>query len=176
MRIAGTEINLAFKAFEIYVSGCRSPHCRGCHNSELWDFASGDPYDAKTEMLKDKARDLCQSGLAEYAWLLGGEPLDQDVQELCRLLDEMKGCGLKNVLWTHYYRVPEEILQRVEFVKVGPYREDGTPWTEPLFGVKLANREQAVFPSEYVAKMQVASEKWFDECRQSVVEYLKGLN
>lgn len=165
MKIAGTEINLAFKAFEIYVSGCCEPHCPGCHNAKLWDFAVGDPLDVKMEEIRQKALDLKESRLAEYVWMLGGEPLDQDRKGILLLLKAVRECGLRPVLWTHYYRVPEEILDAVEYVKVGPYIQDGDEWIEPVFGVKLANREQAVFSSERVSEMQETVEKWTSELR-----------
>lgn len=44
MRVAGTEFNLAHRALEIYLSGCKAPHCEGCHNKELWEFNQGIPY------------------------------------------------------------------------------------------------------------------------------------
>jgi len=154
LNIGGTEINLAFKAFEIYVTGCMAPHCEGCHNSELWDFAVGDLFETKIDALKEKAADLKESGLADYAWILGGEPLDQNLSDLARLISEMKSVGLKIVLWTHYRKVPESILSLVDYVKSGEYVKDGEAWTEPVFGVKLANREQRIYSAEDFRKEQ----------------------
>lgn len=142
MRIAGTEINLAFKAFEVYVSGCCSPHCKGCHNEELWDFGVGDLWQDSAKKLKEKAVELRQAGLADYAWILGGEPLDQDLDSLEDLIWVLKDAGLRIVLWTHYEEVPKRILDVVDYVKTGPYIEGQEGYNEPVFGVKLANVEQ----------------------------------
>lgn len=78
MNIDGTETNLRHKALEIYISGCKPPHCAGCHNPELWDFSKGDPWQEAIRLLGDKISALKESGLVEIVWLLGGEPLDQD--------------------------------------------------------------------------------------------------
>lgn len=146
MRIAGTEINLAFKAFEIYISGCKAPHCQGCHNPELWDFSVGSFYDPSiSEALKTKALEMHEAGLADYAWILGGEPLDQDLNELMDLIDHLKSVDLKIVLWTHYNEVPERILSMIDYIKTGPYIEGQESYVEPLFGVKLANPEQKLY-------------------------------
>ena len=146
MRIGGTEINLAFKAFEIYVSGCKAPHCKGCHNAELWTFTVGDCWNAeKGKILEDKANELHLAGLADYAWILGGEPLDQNLDNLGDLIRRMSHAGLKIVLWTHYYSIPEEIASLIDYVKVGPYIEGKEEYVEPIFGVKLANEEQRIY-------------------------------
>ena len=151
MRIAGTEINLAFKALEVYVSGCMEPHCRGCHNADLWDFGIGDLWESQTKSLKEKALELKQAGLADYAWILGGEPLDQDLDSLERLVRTMKDAGLSVVLWTHYEKVPKRILDIVDYVKTGPYVQGQEGYEEPVFGVKLANREQRIRKAEELA-------------------------
>lgn len=149
MRIAGTEINLAFKAFEVYVSGCKAPHCKGCHNAELWTFNVGDCWNAeKGKTLEDKASELHSVGLADYVWILGGEPLDQNLDDLQDLIRRMIHAGLKTVLWTHYYSIPEEIASLIDYVKVGPYIEGKESYNEPVFGVKLANPEQKIYSIE----------------------------
>ena len=60
MNILGTQYTLKHKAFEIYVAGCNgSPHCKGCHNPESWDFNLGDRMDDKYLLfLKSKIQTL----------------------------------------------------------------------------------------------------------------------
>lgn len=151
MRIAGTEINLAFKALEVYVSGCGWPHCKGCHNAELWDFGVGDLWQDSAKRLKEKAVELRQAGLADYAWILGGEPLDQDLDSLEDLIWVLKDAGLCIVLWTHYEKVPKRMLDVVDYVKTGPYIEGQEGYVEPVFGVKLANIEQKIWNAKELA-------------------------
>ena len=95
MRIGGTEINLAFKAFEIY--------------GDFWNAEKG-------KILEDKANELHLAGLSDYAWILGGEPLDQNLDDLQDLIRRMSHAGLKIVLWTHYYSIPEEIASLIDYV------------------------------------------------------------
>lgn len=56
----------------LFVSGC-THHCKGCFNSEAWDFGYGQPYTAETEeeILQALAPDYIR-GLS----LLGGEPME----------------------------------------------------------------------------------------------------
>lgn len=56
----------------LFVSGC-THHCRGCFNSETWDFGYGQPYTAETEeeILQALSPDYIR-GLS----LLGGEPME----------------------------------------------------------------------------------------------------
>ena len=146
MRIAGTEINLKYKAFEIYVSGCREAHCSGCHNPELWSFDIGDPYPSKEvqDRLAWQLSELKQAKLIDSIWLLGGEPLDQDQEKLKLLLKYLKETGLSIVLWTHYETIADELKCFVDYIKTGRYNEQGKSYIEPVLGIALANREQKI--------------------------------
>ena len=56
----------------LFVSGC-THHCRGCFNSETWDFAYG------TEFTKETCQELLGFLEPEYIaglTLLGGEPFE----------------------------------------------------------------------------------------------------
>jgi pyruvate-formate lyase-activating enzyme len=55
MKIASTEYSLQQKTLEIYISGCNPPHCKGCHNSEIWSFDIGSEYNLDYfNTIKDK--------------------------------------------------------------------------------------------------------------------------
>lgn len=56
----------------LFVSGC-SHHCKGCFNSELWDYEAGQEYDLETVQ---EIMDLCSKPYISGLSLLGGEPLD----------------------------------------------------------------------------------------------------
>ena len=144
MRIAGTEVNLQHKALEIYLSGCKGPHCPGCHNPELWDFDVGDQItESVMQQLFGKIDNMQKAKLLNYIWVLGGEPLDQDLYELEEFLDQLRRKAYI-MLWTHYEDVPCQIYKHLMYAKLGPYVESGTPYIEPLFGIKLANKEQRI--------------------------------
>ena len=57
----------------LFVSGC-THRCRGCFNSEAWDFAYGQPYTRETEAEILKA---LESSYIRGLSILGGEPLEQ---------------------------------------------------------------------------------------------------
>lgn len=144
MKIAGTEINLQHRALEIYVSGCRPPHCKGCHNPELWSFDVGVDCDSEElAKLTNKLRALKDAKLVDYVWVLGGEPQDQKEAELAALFRELSTVA-PTMLWTSYEEVKPALLPYVTYAKLGPYVKDGEPYVEPMFIIKLANKEQRV--------------------------------
>lgn len=71
----------------LFVSGC-THGCKGCFNSEAWDFGYGNPYtiQTETEILKALAPDYIR-GLS----LLGGEPLDpRNRKEVLSLVEKVR--------------------------------------------------------------------------------------
>ena len=71
----------------LFVSGC-THGCKGCFNSEAWDFGYGNPYTVQTEaeILKALAPDYIR-GLS----LLGGEPLDpRNRKEVLSLVEKVR--------------------------------------------------------------------------------------
>lgn len=150
MRIAGTEINLQHRAFEIYVSGCNPPHCPGCHNPELWDFSVGKKLYRIIGDILAKAMQLRDARLIDYIWILGGEPLDQDHDCLELLLKICRDIA-PVVLWTHYDNIPNWTVHLVDYVKTGPYKNNSTDYIEPLFGIRLANLEQKIRSANEIA-------------------------
>lgn len=144
MNIAGTEINLQRAALEIYLSGCRSPHCAGCHNRELWDFTVGSPLEAALPLILKKIDDAKSSGLVRHVWVLGGEPLHQQEEELCALLTVLRRPDLALWLWTRFSAVPRNVAKLLDYAKTGAYVPEEKPWTEPLFGLRLAGKNQKI--------------------------------
>lgn len=107
--------------WEIYVSGCKRK-CEGCHNSELFDFGSGNPFDLRMiDAMKEKMF------FFDAISILGGEPLDQDEVEMRVLSKELRKVFPKKELWLftgyNFSSVPEWIWQYYDYVKVGSYME-----------------------------------------------------
>lgn len=110
----------------LFVSGCTF-HCKGCFNSEAWDFKSGKPFDdnAKKELFELLSDPHCV-GLS----VLGGEPLMQG-QDLLDLLKEVKEVFPdKNIwLWTGFYinelnDLQTQIISLVDYVVDGRFEEN----------------------------------------------------
>ncbi len=92
----------------LFVSGCRH-FCKGCFNSEAWDFNYGKPFtdDTTEEIIEAVNRDYIK-GLS----LLGGEPLDERNQpQILRLLREFaKRCPDKSVWCYTGYSFDRDLL------------------------------------------------------------------
>lgn len=56
----------------LFVSGC-THHCKGCFNSETWDFNYGEPYTKETE---DEVLNALNPPYIRGISLLGGEPME----------------------------------------------------------------------------------------------------
>ena len=60
----------------LFVSGC-THHCKGCFNSETWDFQYGNPFtDAQIEEILENLKPSHIAGLT----VLGGEPFEPQNQ------------------------------------------------------------------------------------------------
>lgn len=144
MRVAGSEFNLAHRALEVYLSGCKAPHCEGCHNSELWDFSEGVPYQKWIELKEKSGFFKYGSMIVERVWILGGEPLDQNLICLQNFITQVKEYFPEIWLWTRYDDIPGPIKVHLKYAKVGKYDKKKQSYVEPLFGIKLASNNQRI--------------------------------
>lgn len=82
----------------LFVSGCRR-HCKGCFNSETWDFNFGNFFDDKAmqEILTALDHDYIE-GFS----LLGGEPFEpENREEVKRILNEVRGRFSNKTIWCY---------------------------------------------------------------------------
>lgn len=83
----------------IFFQGC-SHRCKGCFNSSTWDFNGGKEWIKDVE---DEFIEICKREYIDHESLLGGEPLDQPIDELITLLNRVKiEVGKPIWLWTGY--------------------------------------------------------------------------
>ena len=145
MRIAGTEYNLNHYALEIYLSGCMKPRCEGCHNPELWDSRVGDKL--TLDKIKEIIQKVNENELIASVWIMGGEPLDQNPEDLIELLTDLKD-HTDAAIWVWTKReldeVPEYIQNLTDYLKCGRYEKDN-PSDHIECGVQLASANQHVF-------------------------------
>jgi len=150
MNIADIQYSLETSSVEIYLAGCKGPHCPGCHNEGLWSFNVGLPWDMWMDGIIENYRFLGE--LARNIWVLGGEPLDQPHDELVKLLKTLhiEFPGASVWLFTKRYLdgVPHEIRMLCDYVKTGPYMKD-EPTGQCEYGVQLASSNQSVFKIEH---------------------------
>lgn len=147
MNILGTQYTLKHKAFEIYVAGCNgSPHCKGCHNPESWDFGNG-------EILDDNYLSVIQTKIKSFdeminnIMIFGGEPLDQKMSELIDLLDCLQQFNKKIWIFTRYdlNEVPSIIKDRCDYLKCGRYEPQKCTDSNIQYGIKLATSNQHIY-------------------------------
>ena len=62
----------------LFVSGC-THRCKGCFNSEAWDFSYGQPF---TKEIEDKIILSLKSDYIDGLTLLGGEPFEPSNQQV----------------------------------------------------------------------------------------------
>ena len=143
LNIAGLQYNLNRRTLEIYVSGCYGK-CKDCHNEEIWDFAEGTDFRLWFPKLKNRM----ETGLVDSIWLLGGDPMDQNKEELIELIDYIRNdLSCKDLwLWTRYPQdeIPNKILNRFNYLKTGEFLNDGSKYTCPLTGIELASSNQKI--------------------------------
>ena len=114
----------------VFLQGCdKKVKCAFCHNpsSHLLDAGVVMTVDSiVSELLKSPIRKVTLSG---------GEPLAQ-AEGLLGLLDVLNENGFDIALytWRQKDQVPEDVLKRINWLKVGEYRHELRTTTTPFFG------------------------------------------
>lgn len=91
----------------LFVSGCRH-RCKGCFNSEAWDFNYGAPYTAETA---EQVLYAVGHSYIEGLSLLGGEPFEPENQEaLISLTAEFKVRYPHKTVWCYSGFTFEELM------------------------------------------------------------------
>lgn len=111
----------------LFLQGC-DLHCSGCHNQETWDITKGSRL-----TVAELAGTLRKSCINKELTISGGEPLMQAdaVYELIALL-----CDFDICLYTGHdiSEVPQKILDKIHYLKYGPYIEELKTTTMPFIG------------------------------------------
>lgn len=113
----------------IFLQGCNIK-CRGCHNSNLWLIEKGKKIrtDYLANLIKKKSYN-------KKITISGGEPLMQQ-DALNELLDLLNGFDICLYTGKKIEDVPEEILKKINYIKVGPYIESLKCYDIPYIGSK----------------------------------------
>ena len=91
----------------LFVSGCRH-HCKGCFNSETWNFQYGVPF---TEETQDKILKLLEPGYIQGFTLLGGEPFEPENQRgILPFLQKLKQEFPEKTVWAYTGFVLEDLM------------------------------------------------------------------
>lgn len=92
----------------LWCSGC-DLHCKGCHNSEWWDFNVGKPFDEEAMgLLMRELSDPLVDGLT----LLGGEPTArQNIGKEIEVAREVKASFPNKTIWLYSGRKKDELME-----------------------------------------------------------------
>lgn len=146
MNIAGTQYTYSTKSLDIYLAGCKPPHCRGCQNPELFSFETGELFDDRVRLrIINKISEFNQ--IIDNIFIYGGEPLDQDLKELKFLLKMLKKTKKNIWLFTKYpiEEVPIKIKKYCSYIKCGKYDDQKLIDNYYQYGVKLASSNQIIY-------------------------------
>jgi anaerobic ribonucleoside-triphosphate reductase activating protein len=149
MNILATQYTLEHKSLEIYVAGCsgiKGVHCTSCHNQESWEFNQGDLYTKEYfNHIEQKVTDF--NNLIDNIMLFGGEPLDQNHDELLHMLLDLKSLNKDIWLFTRYdiNKIPKEIKILCDYIKCGRYLPELACEDNIYYGIKLATSNQKIY-------------------------------
>lgn len=121
----------------LFVSGCNI-RCKGCFNSEAWDFKAGKPFTTKTI---DKIIEMLKPDYIKGLTILGGEPYDKnnryDVMYLMNRVRQVYGNTKSIWVFSGYtfenhcfkysprhYKDAYNFLSLVDVLVDGPFVED----------------------------------------------------
>lgn len=92
----------------LFVSGCRH-RCKGCFNSETWDFSYGEPY---TPEVREQVLEGLKKPYIRGLTLLGGEPFEPENQPyLLELTDAVRHRFPGKTIWCYSgYTLETDIL------------------------------------------------------------------
>lgn len=105
----------------LWTAGC--PHrCKGCHNSEMWNYENGYevPIDIKGQLIKA----ISANGLVRNFSILGGEPLSEKNRDfILTIVQAIRTAypSIKIFLWTGY---TIEELKNMEDKKINSILEN----------------------------------------------------
>lgn len=126
MKIVNSVYSIRGKYLEIFVSGCKHLNgCRGtCQNKEIWNFDEGKDWELHQLKLTDKI--LTNIDIIDFLIITGGEPLDQNNEDLLDFIDFLKTFKLPICVFTSYSfnKVDNRIKEEVDMIKCGEYDED----------------------------------------------------
>ena len=120
----------------LFVSGC-THHCKGCFNSEAWDFCYGQKY---TKEVQDEIIEACKPNYIRGLSLLGGEPFEKANQrDVCELLVRFKQEFPNKDVWCYsgytfdvdmtpngkiWTEHTKSMLERIDFLVDGKFVEE----------------------------------------------------
>lgn len=111
----------------VFFQGC-DLHCKGCQNPATWDIKKGQSIE-----VKDLADELKTRVHNKKITITGGEPLLQK-EALIELLDLLEGYDIALYTGHDISDVPDEVLNKITYLKYGPFILEEKTTVEPFYG------------------------------------------
>ena len=129
--------------FVVFLQGCNM-RCKYCHNPETWCFNQGTDYNLELPKIKKKVKDFDE--MIKRIEIFGGEPNDQDWNELEDFLRELKELNKELWVWTRYPldECPKFEKELCDYIKTGSYIEELRCDDNIQYGIKLATSNQKI--------------------------------
>ena len=112
---------------ELYFTGC-SIRCKNCQNWFLQERTIDNTREVEAEDILREVSDYVE--ISTQVHILGGEPLEQDKNDLISLLSGLKRMGFKNVVFFTGRRIDKDYIKEnfdlfkyCDYVKGGEYDE-----------------------------------------------------
>lgn len=111
----------------VFFQGCNL-RCKGCQNPSTWEMKKG------TKMTTEElAVILKQEAVNKKVTFSGGEPLLQ-IDALLDVIKKLQGFDIAVYTGHEFEEVPQELLENINYIKTGPYREDLKTTVKPFVG------------------------------------------
>lgn len=143
----------------LFVSGCRH-YCKGCFNSEAWDFSYGKEF---TDATVSEILEACDKKYIRGLSLLGGEPLDPNNQgEVLKLIKEFKKRFPDKTIWCYSgYDLEKELLP----LKIG----------EPEILSEILNNIDVLVDGEFIEDKKSLELRFRGSSNQKINDVKKSL-
>lgn len=139
----------------IYFSGCHF-HCKGCFNSETWDFAAGKPF---TEAEEKEVMKLIDSPHIAGLSLLGGEIFEfNNISSVVKLAVHLKDLFPEKTIWAWTGYKIEDLLAR---------QDNST--------ILLLEQIDVLIDGQFIEEQRDLTLKWKGSSNQRVIDLKKTL-
>jgi anaerobic ribonucleoside-triphosphate reductase activating protein len=101
----------------LYVQGCEK-QCDGCHNRKTWNIKKG-----TSISIVELVAEISKKSINNKLTISGGEPLLQ-VSAILELVKKMDGFSIALYTGFDLEDVPKELLEHLEYIKVGRYEKN----------------------------------------------------
>lgn len=151
----------------LFVQGCHF-HCKGCFNSETWDFNGGHVW---TNEVEDEFLKLMDKPYITRTSILGGEPLaNENVKDVLELIKKIKHQYPNKKLWLYTGYTLEAIMNPVVTDDFNPERDNILH-----FRREVLNYIDILVDGKYVDELRDLTLKFRGSSNQRLIDIKKTL-